>query len=926
MLKLFRRLFKLALWAAGLAVVGVAAAFVYFAKDLPDPQAVLTRPITQSTKIYDRTGQTVLYEIHGEEKRTIVKLEDISPYLRDATLAAEDHDFYEHYGIRLRSLLRAVFNSLTQNESIQGTSTITQQFIKNSLLSAERSLIRKIKEAILAVALERRYSKDEILGFYLNQIPYGSNAYGAEAAAETFFNKKAGDLTLNEAAVLAALPKAPSYLSPYGSHPDELQARRQYILNQMAALGYITDAQRDAAKNEKPAFAPQQAGLKAPHFVFYVRDYLESQYGQDAVETGGLKVTTTLDWPLEQAVEQLVMERAAVNEKRYNAGNAAAVVLDTATGQILAMVGSRDYFDLKHDGNVNVVTRLRQPGSAFKPFAYAKAFEKGYPPDTILYDLQTVFLTGANENYLPENYDGRFRGPVTMRQGLAQSLNVPSVKTLYLAGIEDTIQLAERLGITSLKDRSRFDLALVLGGAEVTPLEMAAAYTVFAAEGVYHPPVAILKVEDAQGAVLETYQNQGQAVLAPQVARLINSILSDNAARAPVFGEQNPLTLPGRPAAAKTGTTQKYRDAWTVGYTPQVAAAVWTGNNDNTAMYRGGAGVMAAGPLWQDIMLAALKDKPAAVFTPPEPIVTGKAVLDGRFAAETTVRVDKISGKLATALTPPELVEERVYKEVHDTLYYVKRDDPRGAVPAAEERDPAFKTWEPPVQQWVSEQPDRYLYNQPPPAELDDVHTAANKPTISITAPTAAGAWPGSTPITMTAAAAGPLGIKQVDFFFDDQFVGTDNLSPYSTTFLPPAAGEHVLAAKAYDQVLNVARAEVPVTILGERASASSATVSLLTPAATNFPYRLEATVSNLSGQPEALTFYFAPDETLSRAFLAGRGELTAENRYAATWWSASPLAAGGAPVYVYAWLAFKDGALVRSNVITVTPPAPSAP
>lgn len=801
------------------------AIFVYFAKDLPDPTKITQRQVIQSTKIYDRTGQIVLYDIHAEEKRTVIPIEQIPEHVKAATIVIEDDNFYHHFGLDWSGILRASWANLRGKRIVQGGSTITQQFIKNAFLTPERTLSRKIKEAILSLELERRYSKDEILGFYLNQIPYGSNAYGIEAAAQTFFGKSTQDLTLAEAALLAALPKAPTYYSPYGSHPQELKARQEYILNRMAKFGYITEEEAKEAKKEELKYSPQKHSLKAPHFVMYVREYLEEKYGQNYIERAGLKVYTTLDWDLQQIAEEVIAKYAPLNQKKYQASNVALVALDPKTGQILAMVGSRDYFDIENQGNFNVaISPHRQPGSSFKPFAYAAAFQKGYRPETILFDLETNFgefgPVGQEKEYKPQNYDGRFRGPVTMRQALAQSINLPSVKVLYLAGLNQTINLAQDMGITTLKDRSRYNLSLVLGGGEVKLIDATAAYGVFATEGIKHPVSFILKIEETKGNVLEAYQDEPVRVLEPQIARQINDILSDEQARAPMFGPYSKLYLTDRPAAAKTGTTQDYSDGWTIGYTPSLVAGVWAGNNDYTKKMKGGAGIYVAAPIWHEFMKRAYEIKaensrpetenefilPKEIekFARPEPTPTSsKPMLNGQLLWQKKVKIDTISGKLATQLTPPELIEERTYAQPpHCLLYYVDRNDPLGPQPSQPEKDPQFLRWEEPVLAWATST--SFLFEEPP-TEYDDIHVPSNQPKIEIVSPSD-GELITQSSISIKVQASARLGIKQIDFFLDDLLIGTDYTAPYSMTFNLPAEiepGQHTLKAKAYDIVLN---------------------------------------------------------------------------------------------------------------------------
>lgn len=703
--------------------------FFYYSRQLPNPNAWQNRKVIQSTKIYDRDNKNLLYEIHGEEKRTVITFNEIPQIVKNATLAAEDAEFYQHSGINVRGIVRAIINDIKGGNFSEGGSSITQQLIKNAYLSPERTFSRKIKEFVLTIALERRYSKDEIFNFYLNQIPYGSNSYGIEAAAETYFGKHSQELNLTEAVYLAAMPKAPSYFSPYGNHGSELKDRANYILNRMRELKYISDDDYKNASQISINFVGQKTDIVAPHFVMFIRDYLTEKYGENMVEQGGLKVTTTLNIELQKIAEQTVTDGAKRNEV-FNAKNAALVAIDPKTGQILAMVGSKNYFgdpepsgcepgkNCQFEPNVNVATRLRQPGSSFKPFVYAAALNKGFTPNTILWDIPIEFnplcswngVAGAGVDqetcYKPKNYDGLFRGPVTMKYALANSLNVPSVEVAYLAGVNNSIDMAENLGITTLKDRSRYGLSLVLGAGEVKLLEMISAYGVFSQEGIKNDTVGILKVENGNGKILEEYENKNQRVLSEQVARGITDILSDNSARAPMFGLYSSLSLGNRPAAAKTGTTQaidessKARDAWIVGYTPSLVAGVWTGNNDNTPIDKSGGS--AAGPIWHDFMIKALKDSPIENFTPPDPIMTDKPILNGQYQIKNTLKINKNNGLIATQKTPPELVQEKLFTEVHSIFYWLNKDDPQGAPPDNPENDSQFKNWETSLQNWLS--------------------------------------------------------------------------------------------------------------------------------------------------------------------------------------------------------------------------------
>ncbi|MEA2113228.1 MAG: PBP1A family penicillin-binding protein [Patescibacteria group bacterium] len=836
-------LFGFAAFCGVFFVLGIIGVFAYFAKDLPNPAKMEERRIIESTKIYDRTGQIILYDIHGEEKRTVIPFKEIPQSVKNATIVIEDDNFYHHIGLDWKGILRAAWANLNRKKISQGGSTITQQFIKNAYLGgpqSERTYSRKIKEAILAIEIERKYTKNEILGFYLNQVPYGSSAYGIESASWTFFNKPAKELTLSEAALLASLPKAPSYYSPYGSHPKELKNRQEYVLDRMVKFGYISKEQSASAKEEKIQYT-SKTNLKAHHFVTMVKEYLEEKYSQTYtnIDMAGLKVYTTLDWDLQQLAEKTINEGVIENEKNYSADNAALVAIDPKTGQILSLVGSKNY---KED-QFNVATSpYRQPGSSFKPFAYAAAFKKGFSPESVLFDLPTSFGKfgpGQGTEYAPNNYDLKFRGPITFRDALAQSINLPSVKVLYLAGVNDTINLAQDMGITTLKDRQQYGLSLVLGGGEVKLIDETAAYGVFATEGVKHPTTLILKIEDTEGNILEEYYNKTVEVLDKQIALQITDILSDEAARAPMFGNYSKLYLPDRPAAAKTGTTQNYTDGWTIGYTPSLVVGVWAGNNDFTKkMKKGAAGLYVAAPIWNNFMKEAYKIKtnnnnilnnsqefnksfrqssqnnnqftlPKNIenFTSPEPISSSSIpMLNGEITYNNKIKIDKISKKLATELTPPNLIKENIYQEVHCVLYYL----------AQSIQDSQFQNWETPVLEWALKQSrvNNVYYNQNPPAKYDDIHTLENQPEIKITSPKQNNLI--SQPVlTIEVEAKAPLGIKQVDFFFNNQLISADTIKPYFISFnmLPylTNSSKQIIKVRAYDTVFNKQEDEVEI-------------------------------------------------------------------------------------------------------------------
>jgi len=706
-----RRIFKFFLWCSIVGILFAIGTFAYFAKDLPSPGKLSKRQVIESTKIYDRTGEHLLYEIHGEEKRTAIPFKEMGETIKAATLAAEDQTFYQHHGIQFKAIARAAIYDLLGRKVSQGGSTITQQLIKNTVLTPERTFTRKIKEVILSVELEQKFSKDEILEMYLNEIPYGSNAYGIQAAAQTFFGKNAKELNLAESALLAALPKAPTYYSPYGSHTEELKGRQEYILDQMQKMGYLTPDEARTAKelDVLAEIKPFQESIQAPHFVMYVKEQLVNKYGEKQVEEGGMKVYTTLDWEKQKIAEEAV-KKGVANNAKYKASNAALVAIDPKTGQILAMVGSRDYFDKSIDGNVNVALRDRQPGSSFKPYVYATAFKKGYTPDTILFDVETNFGT-KDQPYIPQNYSNKFSGPVKMKEALARSLNIPAVKTLYLAGVQNSINTAKSMGITTLQNPNRYGLALVLGGGEVKLLDHVNAFGTFATGGIRHEKTAILKITDSRGNVLEEYKNsEGERVLSQDICAKIDSILSDNNLRAPVFGLNSPLRFDSRPVAVKTGTTNEWRDAWTVGYTPNLVAGVWAGNNNNAPMAPGADGVFVAAPIWREFMEKAFSNMAIENFPQPKEEKAGKPVLDGIVTGEEKeVKVCKIKKNkycLPAGDNCPEGTDEKKKKlfSAHSILYWVDKDDPRGEIPKNPKRDPQFEAWEKGVQKWAEKE------------------------------------------------------------------------------------------------------------------------------------------------------------------------------------------------------------------------------
>ncbi|MBI2888757.1 MAG: transglycosylase domain-containing protein [Candidatus Liptonbacteria bacterium] len=695
---------------SGVALAIIAGFFAYSAlqRNLPSVEEMLHRQVAQSTKIYDRSGKVLLYEISAGERRTIIPIADVPQYLKDAAVAVEDDNFYNEPAFDWKAIVRSLLANLKSGEIVQGGSTITQQLAKNAFLTPEKTITRKLKELILATNLARQYTKDQILELYLNEIPYGPTAYGVEAASQTFFGKTAKDLTLGEAAVLAALPKAPTYYSPWGTHREELFARGQFILKKMRSLWKISEEEYLTAQKERVVFAPQGQTIKAPHFVMLAQDYLTQKYGEDLVQRGGLQVLTTLDWDLQQLAQAAVREGAQRNQELYGGDNAALVAQDPKTGHVLALAGSRDYFDTEHNGNFNAATQgLRQPGSALKPFVYLTAFEKGYTPDTVLFDVSTEFAARdpdcpavpAEENeaasstvttcFHPHNFDGSFRGPMPLREALAMSRNLPAVKLLYLAGIRDVLENTRRFGITTLTDPGEYGLSLVLGGGAVHLSDLVGAYATLANDGIKHAQTYVLEVKDSKGVTIESYQDASEQVVDPQYVRLVNDILSDVEARRKLFGNSTSYTiLSDRDVAMKTGTSNDYRDAWSIGYTPSLAVGVWAGSNDNAPMHKSGTSIFAAVPIWSAFFQAAHASRnfPVETFPRPEPVAPVKPILAGDYRAN---------------------------REIHSILYYVDRSDPTGPPPQAPAEDPQFENWETGVLRWAaSNMPDFAEYNR----------------------------------------------------------------------------------------------------------------------------------------------------------------------------------------------------------------------
>lgn len=657
--KLAKELFFVVILLSFGTIAGLSLVYFFGTATIGEPSSY---PEHETTFLYDRTGEHILYRLYDEENRTILSHTDIPNSMRLVTIATEDEAFFKHFGVDPLALLRALSVNIRKGTIEQGGSTITQQLARNLFLTRERTWDRKIKELFLALKIERRFSKNEILDLYLNTVPYGSNAYGIEAAAETFFGKHARDLTIDECALLAVLPRAPSYFSPYGDHTDELRVRQRIILDKIRDLQFISKEEylRAIDRDTLASVILRKDEILAPHFVFAVIDELLKRYDEDTLRTAGLRVRTTLDLDLQQAAERVVREGAAKNITR-GAENAALVALDPKTGEVVALVGSKDYFAKDIDGNVDVALRARQPGSAFKPFVYATAFEKGFEPESLVLDTPKNFgPDGSGRDYIPHNYDGKSHGLLTFRQALAMSLNVPAVKVLEQVGVRDAVSLATRLGITTLNRPERYGLSLVLGGADVKPIEMASAFSVFGQDGIKRPIGLIKEIYERDNRLVYKKPDTAERVLDPEVARRINSILSDNAARTPIFGPRSPLAFPpGIQVAAKTGTTQNFRDAWTVGYTSSIAAAVWVGNNDYSPMHSGADGIFVAAPIFRAFINEALKKFPETAFVAYTPkTIKRETTLES--PEKKVIYIDKKTG----AILSPEDAKKRKKKHV----------------------------------------------------------------------------------------------------------------------------------------------------------------------------------------------------------------------------------------------------------------------
>lgn len=797
--------------------------FAWYAKDLPRPDRIV-RSEGLSTVVVDRNGES-LYNIFEEENRIPVAFDDIPQYLREATIAIEDKDFYSHQGFSRAGIIRALVNTVFFR-SFQGGSTLTQQLVKNVLLTQERTLPRKMKEAVLAIQIERKYSKDDIILMYLNEAPYGGTAVGVEAASRYYFDKPVRELTLVESVILAGLPQAPSRYSPFGADPSAYIWRSEQVLRRMREDGYITSDVETLARSElaNVSFAKSDSGLRAPHFVAYVKELLIDTFGADTVERGGMRVTTTLDWTLQEKAQAIVASEVE-KAKKLRVSNGASVAIDPSTGEILAMVGSKDYAASESGGyKFNVVTQgLRQPGSAIKPVTYATAFKKGYTASTVLMDVDTKYPSGdpSKPEYNPKNYDEKFRGPVQLRFALGNSINTIAVKVTALIGIRDVLRTAYDMGLNTLEptqeNTNRFGLAITLGGAEVKLLELTSAFGVFATGGIRHDPIAILKVEDSKGKVIfEHKPSSGRRVLGEDVAYLVSDILSDNDARRDVFGTRSHLVIPGATVAVKTGTTDDKRDNWTVGYTKTMAVGTWVGNNDNSPMHPSlASGVTGAAPIWNRIMREALKGKPNEPFERPSSIVEREIDAYGgglpaqgnptRFeryregtqpiGASAIYQFVKVSKKDSSKLANSVEVARGEY----DTFPYV----------VFTETDPVStdgsNRWQDAINAWVATQTDAKFH---PPTET---YSGTDQLTVEIREPGDKAQVNGNA-VRITVESASLKTVTNVQLFIDGILMKESSEKRISETF-SLSDGNHAIKARATDETGAVSEREIHISV-----------------------------------------------------------------------------------------------------------------
>ena len=822
-LSIFTRLATVGFFLIVGSVLFVGLLFAWYAKDLPRPDKV-RRSEGLSTVILARNGEN-LYDIFEGENRIPVQWEDIPQYLKDATVAIEDKEFYRHQGLSTIGIFRGMAACLILRRC-QGGSTLTQQLVKNVLLSQERTLPRKMKEAVLAIQIERKYKKDEILQMYLNEAPYGGTAVGVEAASQYYFGKPANELGLVESVILAGLPQAPSRYSPFGTDPKAYVWRSQQVLRRMREDGYITVQQETEARKqlESVKFTEDEAGLRAPHFVAYVKEQLIEKFGSTLVEGGGLRVTTTLDWKLQEKAQEIVADEVK-KAKTLKVSNGAAVVIDPKTGEILAMVGSKDYSATDAAGlKFNVVTQgLRQPGSAIKPITYAAAFKKGYTASTLLLEVDTKYPSGdpAKPEYNPKNYDGKFRGPIQLRYGLGNSINTIAVKISALVGVRDILRVAYDMGLSSLEPNDenirRIGLSLTLGGGEVKLLDLTSAFGVFATGGFRQEPVSILNVEDAKGKVLFEHKiPAARRVLSYDIAYLISHILSDNEARREVFGPKSYLVIGGKTVAVKTGTTDDKRDNWTVGYTPSIVVGAWVGNNDNSPMHPSlASGVTGAAPIWNRIIRETLKDKPDEQFTRPDTIIEVEIDAYGGGLPKDGYPTRKeifIKGTEPTAASPIYQnlkISKKDSNKLANSVEVAKLEFDSRSFVVFVESDPVSSDgknrWQEGIDAWVAAQGDAKFH---PPTEVyegnDQIAVTIREPGDRSRIDT------NDVKVVIEAGSAGE--ITKIEVFVDGTLVKDKNDKKLSET-INMSNGQHTIKAKAHDNKGNTAETEVHVAI-----------------------------------------------------------------------------------------------------------------
>lgn len=807
--KLIAKIAKITFVILIIGIIGLLISIPLIARDLPSPDGVV-RKNGFSSKIVDRNG-LVLYDVYSDQNRIPVNISAIPMYLREGTISIEDKNFYKNNGFDITGIIRGLLSTVFRGQ-LAGGSTLTQQLVKNALLTQDRTIVRKFKEFILTTEVDSKFTKDQILQMYLNEVPYGGTAWGVEAASEMYFGQKVSDLNLVQCAFIAGLPQSPSYYSPYTGTAKAYVARTTAVLRRMQEDGYITSSQEKEADAEIPnlTFQPETASFKAPHFVQYVEKLIEAKYGASALQGGGLTVTTTLDLSLQNNVQKVVSDEIAQVED-IHITNGAAVVMNPETGEILAMVGSKDFNAKDYDGQYNVAIALRQPGSSIKPFTYVTAFKKGYTPATMVMDVPTTFPGGDQKDYKPVNYDGKFVGPIQLRYALANSRNIPAVKVLAMVGIRDTLQTAYDAGIPELApttdNLNRLGLSMTLGGGEVTLLDLTDGYSIFMNGGYRVNPVAILKVTDANGNVLEENKPQkGNAVITPEQSFLIADILSDNNARSAEFGLNSYLNVPGRTVAVKTGTTNDKRDNWTIGGNDNGLVGVWVGNNDNSPMIQVASGISGASPIWNQIIQDVLKDKPNTKFQVPVNIVkedvdtvSGYKAHDnfqsrseyfikgtepnGIDPVHVNLKVCKEDGKLAT----PSNIAANDYNT--QEYFIFKEEDPTSAAGGDNK-------WQHGILDWLNTQTDNKYH---PPT---DYCGSGNPVNVDFSSPHDQDGNL-SPNFTINVNAESSSSITEVDILIDGNQVAKINNLPYQYSASGLSNGIHTIRAIAQDSKSN---------------------------------------------------------------------------------------------------------------------------